>query len=843
MAYDRANFQTALQVWLMQAEKGDPQAQNYVGTIYQKGMGVPPDYSKAAEWYAKAAEQGYTRAQVNLGFLYEQGLGVAKDKQKSLEWYSRASDLPEGIEIVDPEREKDREREMARLRSEVKHWKSEAKRLQEAYQKNRQELDHTRSVLSKRHKEVQAAHQRLSQARKRLEQARKSAPQEAASPTQDDSQVQALKKELAHSQKELSTLQDKLNASQKSEQEVRQRLQQREQQIQNAHQELVHLRSKLASLQNRHVTSNDQVKDLEQELKTREDALASAKAEVRQLREQVDSSRQSEQEYRSLLTQREDKMDQAYQRLQQTRQNLERLKEELARKHKAEVQAAQEQINRRENELQQHKKEFAALKKKAQALQEDKSELEAKLTTKEKELEAALRQMQKQEKELQDLRQASQSQTNSEIARLEAEVQSTQQELKSKNAALSELEAKVERLDSKADQYQQELKKVQQAASETSTPGPRIEIIEPPMVMSKTRGVQIVEVRYGVADREIIGKVYAPAGLLALKINGQEQEVQETGLFRSKVPVLRSNRNVRVVAVDKQGQRAVTEFILTSDSDQAAEAETGAIADRAGPDSEKPVFFDIDFGRYYALVIGNTNYTHLPDLESARKDAQEVASLLESKYGFNTSLLLDASRYDILSTLNALREELTEKDNLLIYYAGHGELDKVNMRGYWLPINAERESTANWISNISLTDILNIMSAKQILVVADSCYSGIMTRSALTRLASGKSPQAKKQWLQKMADLRARMVLTSGGIKPVLDAGGGGHSVFARAFLDVLQDNESILEGQALYREVSSRVSFAVSTIGMEQMPEYAPMKFAGHETGDFFFIPVQSSS
>ena len=837
VAYDRANFETALQVWLMQAEQGDPKAQNYVGTIYQKGMGVSPNYTKAAEWYAKAAKQGYIRAQVNLGYLYEQGLGVKKDPQKSLEWYSRASGLPEGIEIVDPEQEKVRKEEMAELRSEVKHWKSEAQRLQKAFHQNRRELEYTRSVLSKRQQEVQAAYERLNQARNRLEQARRESSEDIPSPAQDDSQVRALQKQLVRSQKELSTLHSELKASRKSEDQVQQRLKNREEQIENVHKELIDLRSKLAALQNKHLSSNDHVEGLEQELKTREDALASARAEVQKLRDEVQASQQSEQEYRSLLTKREENMDEAYRRLQQTRQNLEELKKNLVRRHEAEVQSAQEQIDLRENELQQYKMDFAALKQEARALQEDKAQLRAKLSSKEQELQAALHRVQEQETELQDLRQDTQSQRSADIARLEAEIQNAQQELQAKNAAISQLEAKVEDLHSKADQYQQELKKVQQTGSETTLQGPRIEIIEPPLVMSKTRGVQIVEVRYGVVDREIIGKVYAPAGLLTLKINGRKQRVEKTGLFRSRIPVLRSNRNVRVVAVDKQGQRAVTEFIMTSD--QAGEAKAGSTAQKTESGREKTDFFDIDFGRFYALIIGNSNYTHLPKLQSAHNDAREVASLLKSKYGFQTTLLLDASRYDILSALNVLREKLTEKDNLLIYYAGHGELDKVNMRGYWLPINAEQDSTANWISNISLTDILNIMSAKQILVVADSCYSGIMTRSALTRLASGKSAQAKKQWLERMANLRARMVLTSGGLKPVLDAGGGGHSVFARAFLDVLQDNQVILEGQALYREVSSRVSFAVSTIGMEQLPEYAPLKFAGHETGDFFFIPI----
>lgn len=75
VAYGRANYATALKVWLPLAEGGDPQAQTYVGEIYEKGLGTSPDYAQAATWYRKAADQGYTRAQINLGYLYEKGLG------------------------------------------------------------------------------------------------------------------------------------------------------------------------------------------------------------------------------------------------------------------------------------------------------------------------------------------------------------------------------------------------------------------------------------------------------------------------------------------------------------------------------------------------------------------------------------------------------------------------------------------------------------------------------------------------------------------------------------------------------------------------------------------------
>ncbi|MEW8470766.1 MAG: hypothetical protein AB2637_19675, partial [Candidatus Thiodiazotropha sp.] len=81
-------------------------------------------------------------------------------------------------------------------------------------------------------------------------------------------------------------------------------------------------------------------------------------------------------------------------------------------------------------------------------------------------------------------------------------------------------------------------------------------------------------------------------------------------------------------------------------------------------------------------------------------------------------------------------------------------------------------------------------------------------------------------------------VLTSGGLKPVLDQGGGQHSVFAKSFLRTLADNESILEAYRLFRSLAKEVQQTASKFGIDQIPEYAPIKHGGHEAGEFFFIP-----
>jgi len=236
----------------------------------------------------------------------------------------------------------------------------------------------------------------------------------------------------------------------------------------------------------------------------------------------------------------------------------------------------------------------------------------------------------------------------------------------------------------------------------------------------------------------------------------------------------------------------------------------------------------LDLGSFHALVIGNNAYRTLPRLRTAVKDAQAVAELLESRYGFRATTLTNATRDEVIQALDALRSKLTERDNLLIYYAGHGKLDRGSDRGFWLPVDAKEDSRANWLNNVTITDALKAIRAKHVMVVADSCYSGTLTRD--TR---GVEVRVKKSdYVAKTHRKKSRTVLASGGLEPVSDSGGSGHSVFAKAFMDALRDNEGVIDGLDVFAYVRKQVR-----LNADQVPNYANIRYAGHEVGgDFLF-------
>lgn len=233
---------------------------------------------------------------------------------------------------------------------------------------------------------------------------------------------------------------------------------------------------------------------------------------------------------------------------------------------------------------------------------------------------------------------------------------------------------------------------------------------------------------------------------------------------------------------------------------------------------------------YQALIIGNNQYKYLPKLKTARNDAVEVEKILKEKFGFQTEILLDATRANILGKINEIRKKLGEKDSLLIYYAGHGEYDKTVDKSYWLPIDAHRDDPTNWIMADDITSNIKRIAARHILVVSDSCYSGTLSRQAVTEMmATGE----RDGYLKKMEERPSRTLMASGGNEPVSDSGGGNNSVFAAAFLKAMKESE---KAQFTAEEIFHSRIKAIVAGKSDQVPEYTSIRNSGDEGGDFVF-------
>lgn len=242
--------------------------------------------------------------------------------------------------------------------------------------------------------------------------------------------------------------------------------------------------------------------------------------------------------------------------------------------------------------------------------------------------------------------------------------------------------------------------------------------------------------------------------------------------------------------------------------------------------------YDLDLGRYHALIISNQHYKQLTPLKTPHGDADALANVLRNEYGFRVTALRDSNRAGTLDALDRMVEKLTPNDNLLIFYAGHGHLDSATGEGYWLPVTASPRRRSEWISNGDITDTLRATAAKHVLVISDSCFSGTLSRSASAGLNVGAD---KRNYYKKLVSRVSRTALSSGGLEPVDDGGNSGHSVFAGALISALQrNNEPLLEAESLYGQIKRPVALNSSAT---QKPQYSDVRATGHDEGDFLFF------
>lgn len=351
--------------------------------------------------------------------------------------------------------------------------------------------------------------------------------------------------------------------------------------------------------------------------------------------------------------------------------------------------------------------------------------------------------------------------------------------------------------------------------TETYNDPPTIVILEPDV--EEKRGFKIVE-----AKNILVKGIATDAdGIYEITINDVEASVTENGTFTANVPLKYGKNDLIVKASDLKRASSTKSFVIKRNSPN--------IDTDVTINNDEKEDLDIGFGKYYALVIGVSSYQDksIPDLKGEPlKDAQSLADVLISNYSFakeNVTVLKNPTENEIIKEFYNLKNKVGNNDNLVIFYAGHGNYDKVSEKGYWMPSDANMEFEGNVILNTSIVSYIKSINSKHTLLIADACFSG----SILTQ--SREYKEASKAVQMKYA-LPSRKAITSGTLTTVPN-----ESVFMKYLLKRLKENtENYLSAGQLFNMIEDPV--INNTTGGNQ-PQYAPISRTGDEGGDFIFI------
>ena len=232
-------------------------------------------------------------------------------------------------------------------------------------------------------------------------------------------------------------------------------------------------------------------------------------------------------------------------------------------------------------------------------------------------------------------------------------------------------------------------------------------------------------------------------------------------------------------------------------------------------------------GKNYLLIIAVDKYNnHIKPLNNAVYDAIAFRDCLKRKYQFQeeTIELLNerATRSALMTTFDDLIEKITEADNLVFYFAGHGKLVKTIQEGYWLLSDAVSGKRDTFFPNYEVHKFIKNLKARHVFGVVDSCFSGTLFRSHEENLPSN------------LYHFKSRYLLTAGRHEPVEDGVPGEHSPFSNCLLELLQNNPNPFFWVGdLCRSVLRNIRFNVEN----QTPRGEPLQRVGHQGGEFLFI------
>lgn len=336
--------------------------------------------------------------------------------------------------------------------------------------------------------------------------------------------------------------------------------------------------------------------------------------------------------------------------------------------------------------------------------------------------------------------------------------------------------------------------------------GPVVKILEPTV----SRGIKIIRKKDVIVVR---GLVTDESGVKEVKVNDRLVNLRANNEFKTSLFLGVGNNEIIVKAIDNHLNTSLDTFYV-----------------------ERKLEETIIPGKYVALCIGINSYEgYWNPLKNAVNDAMGVSDILKTDYKFDevhTLLDKNATRTNIIQKLEELTNTVTKDDNLLIFYAGHGQYNKRLNKGYWVPVDSRSNSVAGYISNNDIKTFLGGIPSKHTFLITDACFAGDIFRGPKTE-SIPFDPNDMSKYYKEVHRKPSRLALTSGSLEEVADAGKNNHSIFTYYLIKALRENPNkYLDASQLFDEFKMAV-----VNNSEQTPQLNVVRDTNDEGGQFVFV------
>ena len=237
----------------------------------------------------------------------------------------------------------------------------------------------------------------------------------------------------------------------------------------------------------------------------------------------------------------------------------------------------------------------------------------------------------------------------------------------------------------------------------------------------------------------------------------------------------------------------------------------------------------------YALVIGIEKYRDVAAATGARRDAERFAEMARTTLGVpedNIRTLLDerAGKSDIAKQIRWLQSNVPAGGRIYMYFSGHGAPDPTSGVSFIVPYDGDPQYLAE--SAIKMTEILGDLEktkAKDVLAIADSCFSGQGGRSVL---APGTRPLVRVQEVKTTA--RVALLSASSGAEisgPSADGKGG---LFSKYLIEAIGSGQADMngDGQISLKELEDWIKPRVKREAKKANRDQTPSVQVGKKLG-----------